>query len=73
MQTIIVDITNSSCKCQIVANSLVTKSQISTSEYFQMVFKSLETQEYNVVILLLCSCETIKRACIDNNFRFEWW
>jgi hypothetical protein len=37
-----------------------------------MVFKSLETQEYNVVILLLRSCETNKRAYIDNNFRFEW-
>jgi hypothetical protein len=32
MQTVVVDITNSSCKCQIVANSLVVKSQISTSE-----------------------------------------
>ncbi len=35
-------------------------------------FKSLKTQECNVVILSLCYCEISKCACIDHNFRFEW-
>jgi ribosomal protein L18 len=32
MQKVVVNITNNSCKCQIVANWLVTKTQFSSNE-----------------------------------------